>query len=372
MKSFKKLSVLMLLIMFLAGMVTGCGQKADDAKEEPAPPQEEEFVVGFVYSGPVGDFGWAYAHDLGRQYLENNVSGVRTIYIEDVPAGPDAERAMNELIQRGARVVFTTSYGFMDFTINVAEQHPDVIFLNCSGFKTAENAGNYWARMYEASYLSGIAAGLKTETNILGYVGAFPVPLVVRQINAFALGAQSVNSDVTVNVIWTNKFYDPATEKEAALGLIDLGADVLAQYQNSPATQQAAQERGVWGISCYADMTQFAPQATLTGPVWNWGPYYADIVQQIMAGNWESHHTYWGSMKEGIVYLAPYNENVMTPEMIEAVEAAKAALFAGELDIFAGPIMNQAGELVVPEGSSMSDQEKLGMNWFVKGVQGNL
>jgi basic membrane protein A len=231
--------------------------------------------------------------------------------------------------------------------------------------------GTYFGKIYQARYLSGIAAGMKTETNKIGYVAAFPIPEVIRGINAFTLGVRSVNPDATVSVVWTNTWYDPGTEKQAALGLLDMGADVIAQHQDTPGPMQAAEERGAWGISYNSDMTRFAPNAIMTGPVWNWGPYYVKTVKAVMDGTWTSSQ-YWGPMSDGIVDLAPYNEKVMTPEMIEAVEAAKAKVLAGELDIFTGPIKDQSGQVKVPEGTSMTDEEKLGFNWFVEGVIGTL
>lgn len=372
MNKFKKMGLLFILALALVLVVAGCGQKAEQPAPTPTPSDEpEEFLVGFVYVSPIGDGGWTYAHDLGRQYLEANVPGVRTVYFEAVQEGPDAERVMTELAEMGARVIFATSFGFMDYMLNVAERYPDVVFEHCSGYKTAENMATYFGKIYQARYLSGIAAGMKTETNKIGYVAAFPIPEVIRGINAFTLGVRSVNPDATVSVVWTNTWYDPGTEKQAALGLLDMGADVIAQHQDTPGPMQAAEERGVWGISYNSDMTHFAPNAILTGPMWNWGPYYVRTVQAVMDGTWTSHQ-YWGPMSDGIVDLAPYNENVMTPEMIEAVEAAKAKVLAGELDIFAGPIKDQNGQVRVPEGTSMTDEEKLSFDWFVEGVIGTL
>lgn len=374
----KKINLLVVLLLAVALIFTGCGKKAQEADSTPAPGgdtpavADEEIVVGFIYVSPAGDGGWSYAHDQGRLYLEENVPGVKTVYVESVQEGPDAERVITELIeQRGAKIIFATSFGFMDFMLNVAERYPDVVFEHCSGYKTADNAGNYFGRMYQPRYLSGIVAGLKTETNKIGYVAAFPIPEVVRGINAFTLGAKSVNPDVEVSVVWTNTWYNPGVEKDAAIALLDGGADVIAQHQDTAGPQQAAQERGVWGIGYNSDMRHFAPNATMTGPVWNWGPYYVDVVKAVKAGTWSSSQ-YWGSMAEGIVDLGPYNDELVTDEIKAAVDAAKAKIIDGSLDVFAGPIKDQSGAVKVAEGSTMADGEKLGFDWFVEGVKGSL
>ena len=219
----------------------------------------KEMNVGFVYVSPIGDAGWSYAHDLGRQALEK-MDGVTTSYVEAVAEGPDSERVMLNMARKGYDVIFATSFGYMDPMLKVAKQFPKTIFMHCSGFKTADNMGNYFGRMYQARYLSGMVAGAMTKSNTIGYVAAFPIPEVIRGINAFTLGAQSVNPDVTVRVVWTKTWYDPATEKEAAKSLLDVGADVIAQHQDSPGPQEAAQEKGVYSIGYNSDMSQFAPK----------------------------------------------------------------------------------------------------------------
>jgi basic membrane protein A len=206
-------------------------------------PSAKEMNVGFVYVSPIGDAGWSYAHDMGRQALEK-MDGVTTSYVEAVAEGPDSERVMLNMARKGFDVIFATSFGYMDPMLKVAKQFPETIFMHCSGFKTADNMGNYFGRMYQARYLSGMVAGAMTKSNTIGYVAAFPIPEVIRGINAFTLGAQSMNPDVTVRVVWTKTWYDPATEKEAAKSLLDVGADVIAQHQDSPGPQEAAQEKG--------------------------------------------------------------------------------------------------------------------------------
>ena len=222
----------------------------------------EDMKVGFVYVSPIGDAGWSYAHDVGRQAVEA-MDGVTTAYVESVPEGPDSERVMQNMARKDFKVIFATSFGYMDSMLKVAKRFPDVIFMHCSGFKLAPNMGNYFGRIYQARYLSGMVAGDMTKSNILGYVAAFPIPEVIRGINAFTLGAQAVNPEVQVRVVWTKTWYDPATEKEAAKSLLDVGADVIAQHQDSPGPQEAAQERGAYSIGYNSDMSAFAPKAPL-------------------------------------------------------------------------------------------------------------
>jgi basic membrane protein A len=325
--------------------------------------------VGFIYVSPVGDAGWSYAHDQGRRMVEE-MAGVSTSYVEAVAEGADSERVMLNMARKGFRVIFATSFGYMDSMLKVARQFPDTVFMHCSGFKLAPNMGNYFGRIYQARYLSGMVAGAMTKSNILGYVAAFPIPEVIRGINAFTLGARSVNPDVQVRVVWTKTWYDPATEKEAAKSLLDVGADVIAQHQDSPGPQEAAQEKGVYSVGYNTDMAAFAPKAHLTAPVWNWGPFYVQTVEQVRNGTWKSESTWWG-MKEGMVQLAPFGP--MVPQAVrDRVLAKKAEIVAGKDDLFAGPIEDQSGKVQVPAGRNATDEELLNMKYFVKGVIGTL
>ena len=258
----------------------------------------------------------------------------------------------------------------MEYVHEMALEYPDVKFLHCSGYMDAENMLNYFGRIYQPRYLSGIVAGMKTETNKIGYVAAYPIPEVIRGINAFTLGVRSVNPDATVEVVWTSTWYDPATEKNAAIALLDNNCDVIAQHQDTTAPQQAAQERGKWAIGYNCDTSDIVPEAFLTAPVWNWAPYYADQVQKVIDGTWKSEN-YWGGMEDGIVDLAPLTKNA--PEGAQAkVDEMKAKIINGEFDVFDGPIKDQSGKIRVPEGSSLTDEEKLSFDWFVEGVIGTL
>jgi len=326
----------------------------------------KEMNVGFVYVSPIGDAGWSYAHDLGRQEIEK-MDGVKTSFVEAVAEGPDSERVIQNMARKGYDLIFATSFGYMDPMLKVAKQFPETTFMHCSGFKMANNMGNYFGRMYQARYLSGMVAGAMTKSNTIGYAAAFPIPEVIRGINAFTLGAQSVNPEATVRVVWTKTWYDPATEKEAAKSLLDVGADVIAQHQDSPGPQEAAEEKGVYSIGYNTDMSTFAPKAHLTAPIWNWGPFYQTIVKQVQDGTWKAESV-WPGLAEGIVDLAPMSD--MVPQDIQDMVMAKKAAIKGGEKVFTGPIKDQKGLEKVAAGAAMSDQDLLGMTWFVQGVIG--
>ena len=329
---------------------------------------EKEIKVGFIYVSPVGDAGWSYSHDVGRQAIDA-MDGVTTSYVEAVPEGPDSERVMMNMARKDFDIIVATSFGYMDSMLKVAKQFPKTVFLHCSGFKTAENMGNFFGRMYQARYLSGMVAGSMTKSNTIGYVAAFPIPEVIRGINAFTLGVRAVNPKATVRVVWTKTWYDPATEKEAGKSLLDVGADVIAQHQDSPGPQEAAQEKGVYSIGYNSDMATFAPKAHLTAPVWNWKVYYTKVVDEVRKGTWKAGAV-WPGMAEGIVDLAPFGPMV-PKEVQDKVNAEKAKIIAGEQKIFAGPIKDQNGEVKLVAGKVASDEELLGMTWFVEGVIGS-
>jgi len=347
-----------LLLLSLVLLITGPAMAGKDGSM---------LKVGFIYVSPVGDAGYSYAHDLGRRAVEK-MEGVKTSYLESVPEGPDAERVLRNMARKGFDLIFATSYGYMDSVIKVAKRFPDTIFMHCSGFKRADNVGTYFGRMYQARYLTGLAAGAMTESDILGYVAAYPLPELIRGINAFTLGAQAMNPDVEVRVVWTKSWYDPATEKEAAKSLLDVGADVITQHVDSPAPQEAAQEAGAYSIGYNSDMASFAPEAHLTAAVWQWGQLYTDIVAQVQNGNWESRDT-WAGLNREVIDIAPFGP--MVPQKVrQAINERKQAIMDQELEVFSGPIRDQSGKLRIKEGHSMSDDEIWGMDWFVHGVKG--
>lgn len=336
-----------------------------------APQQEEKFKVAFVYVAPIGDLGWTWAHEQGRLMVEEVFGDkVETTYIENVPEGPEAERVIRDFAQKGYNMIFTTSFGFMDPTITVAQEFPNIYFEHCSGYKTAENVATYFGRMYQPRYLSGLVAGSMTKANKIGYVAAYPIPEVVRGINAFTLGVRAANPKATVHVVWTNTWYDPIKEKEAADALLDEGCDIIAQHQDTTEPQKAAQERGIYSVGYDSDMRAFVGDSVLTSPVWNWGIYYVRRVKEAMEGTWKSE-AYWGGMKEGMTRLAPFSP-LVPPEVQALVKKKEAEIIGGAWDVFTGPINAQDGTLAVAPGKKMTDEEMLSFNWFVEGVVGTI
>jgi len=270
----------------------------------------EKLKIGFIYSGPVSDVGWTYQHDLGRKMVEKEFgTKVETVFVESVPESADAERVIRQLISDGCKMIFTTSFGFMDPTINVAKDHPNVIFEHCSGYKLAKNVGVYQSRFYEGAYLLGVIAGLMSKTNTLGYVAPFPIPEVKRNLNAWVLGAKSVHPKIIAKVIWISSWYDPPKEQEAAQTLINQGADILYQNTDSPAVVELAQTKGLYAFGQDSDMSRFGPRSHLSGNTVNWGVYYVAKVRQALENKWKAEDTKWG-MKEGMVKLVPVNREV--------------------------------------------------------------
>lgn len=381
-----------ILALLLAGAallaVTACGPSASNAAAESASAGEsssqaaseeapaegagipaDQIKVGFVYSSAHNDEGYSQAHDIGRQAVE--AMGIETAYVENVAETNEAcESAIRNLIDQGCNVIYTNSFGFMEATANCAAEFPEVKFGHCSGYTTAENMNTYFGKIYQARYLSGIVAGMKTQVNRIGYVAAMPIPEVIRGINAFTLGVRSVNPEATVEVIWTNTWYDPAVEKQAALEIINTGVDVVAQHQNTTAPQIAAQERGVYAVGYNMSSPDAAPDAYLTAPIFNWDKFYTADVQRVIDGTWTGTKI-WDGLETGLVDLDTLTANA--PEGAqEAVDTAKEQIISGELHPFAGPLTNQAGEVVVPEGTTMTDDEIWNMNWFVEGVVGDI
>jgi basic membrane protein A len=349
-------------------LVAGLGKGGAPAARIAA---KEKIRAGFVYVGPVGDAGWTYSHDQGRAALEKLPFVERTSYIDSVPEDLAlVGAAIDRLVADGANLIFTTSFGYMDPTIAAAAKYPEVVFMHASGFKTATNAGTYFGREYEARYLAGILAGGMTESNIIGYVAAFPIPEVIRGIDAFALGARSVNPDAEVRVLWTSTWYGPGIERDAAERLLDFGADVLTMHQDSPAVVQAAEQRGKHALGFHSDMSLFAPRATLASAVWDWAPLYRKVAQDVHEGSWEPYKLWWGTA-DGVVKLAGLNQS-LPDSLRQRVATAEQALKAGKLRIFVGPIRDAAGVVRVPSGQVLSDADLLTLDYFVLGVKGEL
>lgn len=355
----------------LSGAAVAAAATAGVARQAAA---QDPFKVAFIYVGPVGDLGWSFAHDEGRKYIEANVPGVETAFSESVPeTGSDAERVLRDYAQKGYKLVVATSFGYMDAVINVAKQFPDVQFVHISGYKTADNVSTAFGKIEEPRYVSGLVAGAMSSSGKLGYVAANPIPEVIRGINAFTLGVRKVNPDATVQVVWTNTWYDPQKERAAAEALLDGGADVIAQHQDTAGPMQAAEAAGKYGVGYNADMSSLAPKAVLTCPIWHWGVYYADAVKQIQAGTWKSNQ-YWGSWKDGVVDLSPIAAFV-TAETKTNADAEEVKFKAGTEDIFTvftGPINDQDGKEKVAAGTAMTAEDLLGMTWFVQGVDGKI
>ncbi|NLM01572.1 MAG: BMP family ABC transporter substrate-binding protein [Treponema sp.] len=358
----KVISILLVLAVLV--LAVGC-KKENKANDEKL--TAETIKVGFVFIGSINDEGYTQAHDKGRLAL--NEMGIQTAYVENVPENADCEKAIRDLIDQGCNVIYTNSFGFMDWTIKVASEFPNVIFGHCSGYKTAANVSTYFGKIYQARYLAGIAAGLRTANGKIGYVAAMQIPEVIRGINAFTLGALSVNPEATVEVIWTNTWYDPAVEKQAALELLNKGCDVIAQHQDTTAPQIAAQEKGVYAIGYNTSTPNAAPKAYMTAPLFHWDVFYVEDVNEILAGTWTSR-AYWKGFENGTVSLDILTENCV-PGTAEAIALIKEAFKNGSFEPFTGPLFDQNGNEKVAAGVKMTDEEIWNIGWFVKGVIGN-
>lgn len=360
--------VIFLLNLLALLVFASCGGETAPAPATPA--AAAKMKVAFVYVGPVGDGGWTFAHDLARKDLEAQFPWVETTYLESVPEGAEAVRALTQLAQKGNKVIFTTSFGFMDPTVEVASRFPDTVFMHCSGYKRAANVGTYFGRMEQAEYLSGLIAGSLTKTGKLGYIAPHPIPEVVRHINGFTRGVRAVHPTATVHVVWTNAWFDPAREREAAVALSDAGADVLATGADSTAHLAVAEERGIYAMGYDSDAREVAPNAFLTAPIWDWTVVYRDVVQRVHDGTWTSTDL-WAGLETGLVGLAPLSDKV-PPAVVALVEDRAAQIKTGQLHIFAGPLRRQDGSVAYAEGQAPSDEEQLRWDWFVEGVVGDV
>ena len=372
--NLKNWRLIAILVLALSLLVAACGGDDDegDSATTAAPSggtettaeamdDEEPIKVAFVHVGPVADKGWSWAHDQGAQYLEANAN-VEITTLESIPEGSDSQRVFEDLAAAGNQVIFGTSFGYMDPMLAASENFPDVAFLHATGFKTGPGMGNYFGAAEEGRYLSGMAAGAATESDLIGYVAAFPIPEVLRGINAFTLGAQEVNPDAQVQVVWTSTWFDPPKEGAAAKSLLDAGADVIAMHQDSAAPGQEAEAAGAKWVGYNTDMTEFAPSAWLTAAIWDWGPYYLKTVEDFKAGTWEPT-AYYGNMADGMVDLAPYGESV-DQATIDLIEERKAQIIDGSFSVFPDPIVNQ-------DGAEQPLGDIFGMDFFVQGVIGS-
>jgi simple sugar transport system substrate-binding protein len=351
----------LLSLMLSVNLVAVPGAQA----QAPASPLK----VAFVYVGPVGEAGWTYAHEQGRLALEKEFGArVRTTMVESVPEGADAERVIRQLAQAGNKVIFTTSFGYMNPTLKVAQQFPAVVFEHATGYKRASNVGTYEGRFFEGAYLLGVLAGGLTKTDTLGIVASFPIPEVIRNIDAYTLGARSVNAKVTTKVIWINTWYDPARERQAAETLFAQGADAIAQNTDSPAIVQFAQEKGIAAFGWDSDMSKFAPRSHMSASTNNWGVVYIDIVKKVLDGSWKSAEIRWG-LKEGLVVMAPLGKAVPTA-LAKTFEMRRKDIIDGRFTPFQGPIKDQGGTLRVPAGTQLAPEQLMALDWYVEGVTG--
>ena len=359
------------LAVTLALAIAGCSKKEEPAPKAAEPVKAEQLKVGFIYVGPVGDAGWTFAHDNGRKHIEQKFGDkIKTTFVEKVPEGADAERVIRDLVSQGNKLIFATSFGFGDAMEKVAKDHPDVKFEHATGYKTSNNLRVYEAKFYEDAYLAGIVAGSMTKTNTIGFVGSFPIPEVLRNINAFTLGARSVNPKVNTKVVWVNTWFDPPKESEAAQALINQKADVLLQNTDSTAVLQTAEKNGKYAFGWDSDMSAFAPKAHLGSAVVNWGPYYEKAVNDVLAGTWKTADTKWGT-KEGANDLIKIN-SVVSESTKKRVDEIKAELKAGTFAVFKGPLKDNSGKIVLEKDVVADDAWKGKINFYVEGVEGKI
>jgi simple sugar transport system substrate-binding protein len=361
-------AVASLALSALVGLTTVTTANADD-----------KVKVGFVYLTTPGDHGWTYAHEVARQDVEKHFGDkVVTTFVENVPEGPDSARVIRELAKQGNEIIFTTSFGYMDHTIKVAKEFPNVKFEHITGYKRSPNVATGNIRFYEGRYVQGVVAGLMTKSNKIGYLASFPIPEVIQGINAFGIGLRSVNPKAEVSVIWVNSWYDPVKEADAAKVHIAEGADILAQHTDSPAMLQTAQKAGVHGFGQSSDMKAFAPKAQLFSSVNNWGPYYISKIQQMMDGKWSTGEgpdhwagNTWVGMADDYLVLSPF-EN-MPSDVAAAAAKAAADIKSGKNKIFTGPIKDNSGKIRVPAGKTLNDGELFQtLDYYVDGISGKI
>ena len=359
----------------------GCGKKEEPAPAPapaPAPvveapaPKVEPLKIGFAYVGPVGDGGWSFAHDNGRKALEAEFGDkIVTTFVESVPESADAERVIRDMAGQGNKLIFGTTFGYMESMLKVAADMKDVKFEHATGYKQADNMRTYDSRTYEGAYLAGVIAGKMTKSNTLGVVASVPIPEVIRNINSFTLGAQSTNPKIKTKVVWVNGWFDPPKETEAATALMNGGADVLFQNTDSPAVLKAAEAKGKRAFGWDSDMTAYGPKAHLASAVIDWGPYYIKSTREALDGTWKGNEGAWWGVKEGAIDIVSIAEDVPA-ETKAKVEEVKAGLKDGSFFIWKGPIMDNTGKVQIEKDALADDKFLGGLNFFVKGVEGKV
>ncbi|AMO98138.1 basic membrane family protein [Collimonas arenae] len=378
MKISRRTSLAMLATLAAATLI-GCGKKdepaaapASAAASAAAPAKAEPLKVAFVYIGPVGDAGWTFAHDQGRKAVEQKYGDkVKTTFVENVPeSAADAERVIRQLATDGNKLIFGTTFGYMEAMLKVAKEFPDVKFEHATGFKTADNLAQYDVRTYEGAYLAGVVAGKMSKTGKLGVVASVPIPEVIRNIDSFTLGARSVNPKATTRVVWVNKWFDPGKEREAATTLIGQGVDVLMQNTDSAAVVQTAQEKGVYAFGWDSDMSSFGPKAHLAASMINWGTYYTKRVGEVLDGSWKTG-TSWLGLKDDGIDLGAFNAAL--PDDVKALVAErKKAIIDGSAPIWKGPIIDNTGKEAVAKDAVANDDFLHGIKFYVQGVEGKV
>ncbi len=361
--------------------LVGCGKKEEAAAPDApasaasaAAAKPEPLKIAFAYVGPVGDGGWTFAHDNGRKAVEAEFGDkVVTSFVESVPEAADAERVFRDMVSQGNKLIFGTTFGYMEPMMKTAPDHADVRFEHATGYKQAENMRTYDSRTYEGAYMAGVIAGAMTKSNTLGVVGSIPIPEVIRNINSFTLGAQSTNPKIKVKVVWVNEWFNPPKETEAAQSLINGGADVLMQNTDSSAVLQTAEKNGKYAFGWDSDMTAYGPKAHLGSAVINWGPYYVQAVREALDGSWKAgagKHSWWG-VKEGAIDMVSVAEAVPA-EVRTKVEQIKSGLKDGSFQIWKGPIVGQDGKPVLKDGEVADDKFLSGVNFYIQGVEGKV
>jgi simple sugar transport system substrate-binding protein len=369
------------LSLIAAMALTACGKKEETPAPAPmasapeaaasAAPKADPLKVAFIYLGPVGDAGWTYAHDQGAKAVEAEFGDKVVVQrVEKVPEGPDAERVLRDVVGQGNKLIFGTTFGYMEPMLKVAADSKDVKFEHATGFKTADNMRIYDSRTYEGAYLAGVVAGAMSKSGTIGVVGSIPIPEVIRNIDSFTLGAQSINPKIKTKVVWINSWFDPPKETEAAQSLINGGADVLFQNTDSPAVLQTAEKAGKYAFGWDSDMAKFGPKAHLASSIINWGPYYKKAVKDALDGSWKTGAEWWG-VKEGAIDIVSVSDAV--PAEVKAkLDTIKAGLKDGSFSIWKGPILGQDGKEVVKKDAVADDKFLLGINFYVKGVEGKV
>ena len=366
-----------------AAVLAGCGKKeeAKPAAAAPAsapvaaasaPPKAEPLKIAFAYVGPVGDGGWTFAHDTARKALEKEYGDkIATSMVENVPESADAERVIRDMAGQGNKLIFGTTFGYMEPMLKVAADTKGVMFEHATGYKQAENMRTYDSRTYEGAYMAGVIAGKMTKTNTLGVVASVPIPEVIRNINSFTLGAQSSNPKIKTKVVWVNEWFSPPKETEAATSLINGGADVLFQNTDSPAVLKTAQDKGKRAFGWDSDMTAYGPKAHLGSAIINWAPYYIKTTKDALDGNWKGGTGIWWGHKEGAIDMVSIAEDVPA-ETKARIDEIKAGLKAGTYNIWKGPIMGQDGKQILAKDAVADDKFLSGVNFYVKGVEGKI